>query len=447
MGENKNKTSTSNLGIFLFVVSFISAAAVGAFSWIAMPITQKMFHISPEITHAVLIGIAVFIFSIIQPYILKLVSRKIELFHENIRKKQEIGSNVIQENLRQELTDIKEEYSKKDQELNRIRRTCTVVSDELVSVSRFMEIMRGHLQTANDNTEEGVMGIITALENIRDSSSGLLEKLKTDKDMALSFSHKNKEHLEQNAELIGRVKEFMTQRTKQILEDTKKVETVVDEVRKLTSFTHFIQDVADQTNLLAFNASVEAAHAGNAGRGFRVIAKRIRDLSNQISTHIKEIEKQFTYITEHIETNISTIVETSRTAEERRQMEEIAGSLIEMGENFEQMDTFLMNITSDSQKTMGQIYGEILSTLGLIQFQDVTRQQIEQVTESLKEFEAYCTGIKESLAASDPGMINSLQEIINKTRETYVTTQQHLTHDAISEDQNTSVKAPPIELF
>jgi len=212
----------------------------------------------------------------------------------------------------------------KDSAINDIKREYIKLAEEIESVSKFLEILQGHLQSVNTSTENGVVEIIQAFGSIRDKNSELLTKLNDDKDKALSYSHKNKEQLDHSREIIGKVKSFLKDRTKQIVEDTKKVESVVVEVRKLTKFTRFIQDVADQTNLLALNASVEAAHAGNAGRGFRVIAKRIRDLSVQISTSVKEIETQFLYIIDHVEKNISSIVESSHTSEERRQMEEIA---------------------------------------------------------------------------------------------------------------------------
>ncbi len=447
MKKDTDNIHTRDIGLFLFAVSFFSAVTVGILAWIAMPVTKRIFHLSTEITHAVFIGIAVFIFSIIQPYIVKVISKRIERSHMMIRRKQETDSRTAMEEFEKKISSIREDLSRKEIELTGMKHVCRTVAEELTGVSQFMEIMRGHLHAVNSNTEEGITGIILALENIKDSSSNLLEKLNTDKDKALSFSHKNREHLKHNAEVIGSVRKFMEKRTKQIIEDTKKVETVVDEVRKLTSFTRFIQDVADQTNLLALNASVEAAHAGEAGRGFRVIAKRIRDLSNQITNSVKEIENQFAYITDQVENNISTIVETSRTEEERRQMEEIAGDLTEMGENFEKMDDFLMDITSESQKTMEHIHRDIISTLGRIQFQDVSRQQIEQVTGSLEEFETYCAGIRESLEFSDPDRINPLKEIISRTRDTYVTSQQRITHDTISEGRKTTEEAPSIELF
>ncbi len=65
---------------------------------------------------------------------------------------------------------------------------------------------------------------------------------------------------------------------------------LTEQARSIVSVTGAIQDVSDRTNILAINASIEAARAGNVGKGFRIIANEVRTLAGQTGDFAKTIE-------------------------------------------------------------------------------------------------------------------------------------------------------------
>lgn len=77
------------------------------------------------------------------------------------------------------------------------------------------------------------------------------------------------------------------QEQKKYFEEFKKL---ITQAKKITEQINDIQNVAAQTNLLSFNASIEAARAGNAGKGFRVIANEVKKLSNDTNKTSEEIK-------------------------------------------------------------------------------------------------------------------------------------------------------------
>ena len=76
----------------------------------------------------------------------------------------------------------------------------------------------------------------------------------------------------------------------QIQETSKRIKRLGESSQQIGDIVELIEDIADQTNILALNAAIQAAMAGEAGRGFTVVADEVQRLSERVSNSTKQIE-------------------------------------------------------------------------------------------------------------------------------------------------------------
>jgi len=167
------------------------------------------------------------------------------------------------------------------------------------------------LTTVAERQAGAVTGSAAAVEELTVAIGSVAETAADVYGTASASVSRTVEGNRQLSALVGEIRQIQFS----VAEIEHKVAQFVESTRSITGMTREVRDIADQTNLLALNAAIEAARAGEAGRGFAVVADEVRKLAEKSARSASEIDAVTASITSQSDAVQSAIEDGLRAIE------------------------------------------------------------------------------------------------------------------------------------
>ncbi|MEZ5504483.1 MAG: methyl-accepting chemotaxis protein [Gammaproteobacteria bacterium] len=310
------------------------------------------------------------------------VSRPMNLLRAAMMKVHEQGDLSVRVS-----TDSSDEVGQMTLAFNQMVKDLARIVTEIRAAAMTMDSMSDHLVKEARNNVQSIQNQQSETEQL---AAAITEMACTSQDVQRNATENNQHSLQSVsvAQSGNQQVDFVVQAITRLADDIRSgaqvVHKLADETTSIGSALDVIRSIAEQTNLLALNAAIEAARAGEQGRGFAVVADEVRSLAQRVQDSTDQIKRMLDQLQRSSEEAVSVMNARSDEASKCVQQAQEAGSVI--------------HAIADHSRQINDANGQI--AVSITQQSETVESVNRNVIQLRDEMEAVYTSVKRNAEAA-----------------------------------------------
>ncbi|TBR40188.1 MULTISPECIES: methyl-accepting chemotaxis protein [Dyella] len=280
-------------------------------------------------------------------------------------------------------------------ELRTLVTTINETSEQVSSSAQETQTTARHLADAAQSQAQRISTATTAINQIASS----MDNVSKDSAESADVAERSVKIASRGAEVVRETISGMDSIRDQIQETSKRIKRLGESSQEIGSIVELINDIAEQTNILALNAAIQAASAGEAGRGFAVVADEVQRLAERSASATKRIETLVQAIQSDTNEAVNSMEQTTAEVVAGARKAEDAGSALGDIERVSHDLSALIQNISTAARQQSVAATDISQSMNAIQeITSQTSQGASQTADSIGYLAQLASDLRRSVA-------------------------------------------------